>query len=381
MNAKPEGRFVASFVAAALLVASPLSAAAQVRLDDLVFTGGFSVESYDGNFSAVSVPVVDSTEHASAAVGEFGARGRLVLIESLTGARWDHDLTVGFDAGFRQFAAAGFELRDYAPREWVGRAHLAMRQRLAGAGWIVVSGSVRGRAVEDRPPMPLFLQPGYTTARGTLTFQTYDIQGVNLEAEVDLESTDYEAFDVLSQLDLLDRRSVGFEVGAVARRESWEMRFYGGLRELEYPRQDSFDPSDPFRRDRAFHMGAEWFFTGPVAAELGVEGTVNRSNSNRPEYDAVSVRGTLTAPLPWWNLGLNLYGVLTGKTYVHESPFVRLVPGEEADNASLAYVELSRPLAPNLSTALRFGWSRAETDIGENYYSRFGTSLLINFRP
>jgi hypothetical protein len=73
--------------------------------------------------------------------------------------------------------------------------------------------------------------------------------------------------------------------------------------------------------------------------------------------------------------------VLTGKTYVHDSPFARLVPGEEADNASLAYAELSRALAPNLTTALRFGWSQAETDIGESYYSRFGTSLLINYRP
>lgn len=229
--------------------------------------------------------------------------------------------------------------------------------------------------------MPLFLQPGYTTARGGLAFETHDIQGVRLQAEVDVERTDYDAVGALSQLDLLDRRSAGFELGAVARRASWEMRFYGGFRELEYPRQGSFDPGDPFRRDAALHMGARWALRAPVVAELGVEGTVNRSNSQRPEYDAVSVRGALGVPLPWWDLGMNLYGVLTGKTYVHEIPFVRLVPGEEADNASLAYVELNRPLAPNVSTALRFGWTRAETDIGESYYSRFGTSLLINFRP
>lgn len=229
--------------------------------------------------------------------------------------------------------------------------------------------------------MPLFLQPGYTTTGGSLAFRSYEIQGVSLEVEVDVESVDYEAFDLLSQLDLLDQRSAGFEVGALARRESWRIRFYGGMRETDYPRQDSFDPTDPSRRDHAYHMGALWAMEGTVRAELGVEGTVNRSNSNRPEYDAVSVRGALTAPLPWWELGVNVYGVLTGKTYVHDSPFVRLVPGEEADNASQAYVALNRPLAPNLSAALRFGWTRAETDIGESYYSRFGTSLLINFRP
>lgn len=364
-----------------LLMATVGDAAAQVRVEDVVFTGGVSAESYRGNLAAVTVPVVDSTDQASAAVGEFGARGRLFLFESLTGAAWDHRLSLRFDAGFRQFAAAGFELRDYAPREWVGRVDLAWVQRLSGAGQATISGSVRGRAVADRPPMPLFLQPGYTASRGALAFQSNQIQGVRMQVELDVERTDYEAFDVLRQIDLLDRNSAGLELAALASRESWTMRFYGGFRESEYPRQGSFDPADPFRRDHALHMGADWTLTTSVRAELGVQGTVNRSNSKRPEYDAVSLRGSLTAPLPWWELGINLYGVLTGKTYIHESPFVRLVPGEEADNASLAYVELNRPLAPNLSTSLRFGWTRAETDIGQSYYSRFGTSLLIHFRP
>jgi hypothetical protein len=128
-------------------------------------------------------------------------------------------------------------------------------------------------------------------------------------------------------------------------------------------------------------MGALWSLESLVSAELGVEGTVNRANSQRPEYDAVSVRAAVTTPLPFWALGLNLYGVLTGKTYVHDSPFVRLVPGEEADNASVAYAQINRPLAQNLTAGLRFGWARAETDIGESYYSRFGTSFLLYFRP
>lgn len=374
-------RAVPGLVVAVAVLGTASAGSAQVRLDELVFTGGLSGESYRGNLATVAVPVVDSTERVAAAVGEFGARGRVFLVESLTGAPWDHRLSLRFDAGLRQFAAAGFELRDYAPREWVGSAGVAWAQKLAGAGQITLSGSARGRAVQDRPPMPLFLQPGYTTVRGAVTFQTYDIQGVSLEVELDAEDTDYEALDFVRQLDLLDRHGRGFEVAALAARESWTIRFYGGLRGTDYPRQDSFDPDDPFRRDRTFHMGADWTLDGPFRAEVGVRGTVNRSNSRRPEYDAVSGRASLTTPLPFWDLGLNLFGVLTGKTYVFESPFARLVPGEEADNASLAYVELNRPLAPNLSTSLRFGWTRAETDIGESYYSRFGTSLLLHFRP
>lgn len=160
------------------------------------------------------------------------------------------------------------------------------------------------------------------------------------------------------------------------------MRFYGGLRGTDYHRQDSFVPEDPYRRDRTLHMGAQWVLdTSALEAELGVEGTLNRSNSNRPEYDAVSAQAALHAPLPFWDLGVHLYALLTGKTYVHESPFVRLVPGEEADNASVAYIALDRPLARNLGAVVRFGWARAETDIGNSYYSRFGTSFLLNYRP
>jgi len=38
-------------------------------------------------------------------------------------------------------------------------------------------------------------------------------------------------------------------------------------------------------------------------------------------------------------------------------------------------------LAPNLDGVLRFGWTRAETDIGDQYYQRYGVSVLFNFRP
>ena len=58
-----------------------------------------------------------------------------------------------------------------------------------------------------------------------------------------------------------------------------------------------------------------------------------------------------------------------------------LVPGEEADNASIAYVQVGRPMAVNLDGAIRVGWTRAETDIGNAYYQRFGLSVRMNYRP
>jgi hypothetical protein len=87
-----------------------------------------------------------------------------------------------------------------------------------------------------------------------------------------------------------------------------------------------------------------------------------------------------SAPLPR-GLNLNLYALLTTKDYVHQTEFARLVPGEEADNASTVYLELARPLMVNLDGAVRFGWNRAETDIGDSYFERFGTTVLFRYRP
>lgn len=363
-------------VTALALVAAP--AAAQVRIVDLVFTGGVSAEGYRGNFSAVSVQVVDSTNHASAAVGEFGLRGTVLLLEDPGVSR----VNLLVDAGVRQFAAAGFELRDYAPREWTTSLDLSWARRVSSLGQFSLFTGFRGRAVDDRPPMPLFLQPGYSTWRGGVRFHVDPIQGVAFDAEVGLRRTNYDALSTLSQLDLLDRRARGFTIAATAGgRHDWTVRFHTGFETSEYRGQASFDPDDPFRRDRTVTLGAEWNLEADVLATLGVEATVNRSNSTRPEYDAVSVNGEFSMVLPWWDLSTNLYSLVTLKSYVHETEFARLVPGEEADNASLIYLDLARPLAINLEGVLRFGWTRAETDIGRSYYSRFGTTFLLNFRP
>lgn len=358
------------------LVCFAAPAAAQRGWRNVVMTGGVSIEGYQGNLAAVTVPLVDSTEKAAAAVGEFGARGDLVVL-----SQPGRSAVVSLDAGLRQFAAAGFELRDYAPRELVGSADLRFNQRLAEWGVLQVGLNAKGRSVQDRPPMPLFIQPGYGATTGTLRVQTRAIRGVRLDAAVRGEWADYHALDLTPQLDLLDRTSAGMEVGAEWGGEgSTALRFYTGYRATRYPEQGSFDPADPYRRDRTVRAGTRWTLNTPVLVQLGVEGTINRSNSRRPEYDAVSVRAGLSAPLPA-DFGLNLYGVLTAKSYFSPTDFARLVPGEEADNASVVYLSLTRSLAANLDGAVRLGWTRAETDIGDAYFQRYGAAFLLHFRP
>ena len=366
---------VGAFVAMASIASAANPAAAQ-RWEDLVVTAGISGESYDGNLASVTVPVVDSANAVGAAVGEFGLRGSGWLV-----SRENSSLFGSFDLGLRQFLASGFEIRDYSPRERSGRASLQWIQRLGAVGMLRVSGEAGRRSVEDRPPMPLFLQPGYTrfAGRSHMTFNSVD--GVTFDVSLDAEVADYEAPDGVGQINLLDRESQGLEIGA-AWGNDWRVRFYGSYRRLDYPEQSSFDPSDPFRRDRTVTLGGEWSYdSSAFRAELGIEGIVNRSNSRRPEYDAFSLRTLVGVPLPWWGLGVNLYGVVTGKTYISLTPFARLVPGEEADNASIVYLDVNREVAPNLDASVRFGFTRGETDIGDAYYQRYGMSFFLNYRP
>lgn len=360
---------------ASLLLTSVDEAAGQSHMRDLVITLGGSVESYSGNFSAVTVAVVDSTDEATAAVGEVGVRGLLALVENGRRA-----VELSFDGGLRQAAALGFTVRDYAPREWAGSATLRYEETLGEWGRLTSRLGYRGRAVRDRPPMPLFLQPGYSTLTGGLGLVTRSFDGVSFDLQVEGEEADYRALEFLPELNLLDRRSVGLQAGV-----RWGMastvRFFSGVRWSEYPEQGSFDPTDPFRRDHTVNVGFEWTWFGDrIFAQAGLEGTLNRSNSNRPEYDALSFQALFNTPLPW-EMSLNLRTVITGKSYVRETEFPLLVPGEEADNASIAYLQLTRPLAANLDGAVRFGWTRAETDIGDAYYDRFGGSVQFNYRP
>jgi len=317
---------------------------------------------------------VDSTEAASAAVGEFGLSLSAVLLN-----REERTLSLQFDSGLRQFVAGGFVFRDYAPRELVGRVDLSLRENAGSLGELWFFGGLAGRTVDDRPPMPLFIQPGYGTLDGRVRLQLYPINEVSYDAQIFGEMADYGTTKPTPQLALLDRRMLGAELGATWGSD-WTIRTYAGFRASEYRNQGTFDPSDPLRRDKTLNLGATWTLRSRIIAQVGIEGAVNRSNSNRPEYNALRVRAVVSVPVPQ-DFSLNLFADLTAKRYLTETEYAQLVPGEEADNASVVYVEASRPLFPNLDGAVRFGWTRAETDIGNSYFERFGASFLFRYRP
>ena len=345
---------------------------------DLVVTAGAAGEHYSGNLSAVTIAVVDSTQSAAAAVGQFSTRLDLDLMPGSETRFFD----VTVDVGLRQFAATGFKIRDYAPREWVGRIDASYSQALQGWGSLILTGRFKGRAVEDRPPMPLFLQPGYNQWVGGALVRYRGARGLSVDLGLNGEVENYQGIDPVPQLNLLDRRALGGQVGVSwAGRSDWVLRLYGGFERSRYPQQGSFDLDDPFRRDHTFRLGANWKREGEALfVDVALEGTLNRSNGRRPEYDAASVRTQVSYPLPW-NVLVDAFVVVTGKNYLFETEFKVLVPGEEADNASQAYVTLSRPVAINLDAALQFGWTRAETDIGNQYYERFGVTVLFRYRP
>lgn len=367
-------RLLVAVVAAAFLgAASPATAAGQVTWENLVVTAGVSAEGYEGNFLDVSAPFVDSTDRAAAAVGQLGGSGRLLLLD---GRR--RGLSMDFDLGLKQFEADGFELRDYAPRELVGSVDLRYWREVRGLGLVELSGHFKGRGVDDRPPMPLFIEPGYRTAGGRARLHLDPVAGVRIDATLGAELADYTPPGIAPHLDLLDRRTLSVEAGAEVG-DAYALRFYGGYSASTYPEQGTFDPSDPSRRDRAYRAGARWSVDRPVYLSLGVEGTLNRSNSRRPEYNLVNATALLAAPLPS-DFSVQLYGTVTGKNYLHESEFARLVPGEEADNASVVYLSLTRPLSRVIDASLRFGWTRAETEIGNSYFERYGASFFVHYR-
>jgi len=352
----------------------PTTASAQIRWQDLVLTGGLSAEGYRGNLPVATIGAVDSTESASAAVGELGLRGGLIFLNEP-----GRTLDLQVDAGLRQFSAAGFKVRDYAPREWVGRADLTYRNALESRGELVVQGGYAGRSVEERPPIPMFIQPGYATIDGRVRLQFLPVGEAFFDAQIMGEVANYSATAPAPQLDLLDRKMLGVEAGMTWGTD-WNLRAYTRLGLAEYDNQDTFDPDDPDRRDLSLNLGATWTLRSTYFVQLGVDGTLNRSNSSRPEYDALTLRAVVSAPLSH-DLSATFFANLTDKRYLTKTDFARLVPGEEADNASVVYVELARPLMVNLDGALRFGWTRAETDVGNSYYERYGASLLLRYRP
>jgi len=360
----------------AMLLASAAPVFGQVEWKDLVITGGMSGEGYQGNLPSAASALQDSTQTASALVGELGIRGD---------GSWTHAgstrATLFVDGGLRQFSARGFQQRDYAPREWVGEVEAAAYQTLADRVFLTAFGGVRGRAVQDRTPMPLFLQPGYLAINGGASIRMAPRGWDWIDVSVSGERVDFSAPDFAPQIRLLDRELMTVQVSAsrpLDDRQGLEAFLAADL--SRFQGQSTFDAADPFRRDRTYRGRVGWNYRGAVLARTGVEGRLNRSNSRRPEYGSITLDGQLSAVLAGSSVA-TAYVVITAKRYREAIPFARLLPGEEANSASTAYVSLTRQMARNLDGGFRVGWTRAEAETGDDYFQRVGLSFLLTYRP
>ena len=72
---------------------------------------------------------------------------------------------------------------------------------------------------------------------------------------------------------------------------------------------------------------------------------------------------------------VSVSGIWSDKSYINPQDF--LVPGEEADNAVILYSEVSRFLTSGVRATVGGGWTRAETNIGGDYYDQFRISFSL----
>lgn len=360
----------------------PGALAGQARVEDLVISAGVAGEAWRGDFTALNVPQIDSTETAVAWVGEWSANGIFTLL-----ARGHSRLEATLDAGFRQFATGGFRLRNYAPREHSGTLTTSYRQKIAGGrgGELTASAQAQTRGIADRPPMPLYLAPGYDIYRVTAGYAR-SIRGLEADFFVTREEADFTAPDLLPNLDLLDRSSVNAVAGAGRRfyrsadpdeEYYWGFRLFGAYRHHSYPKQGL----GILRVDNAIGMGGTYkLVTERFDLSVTLDGTRSRSNSRRVEYNAGRLEMQLHVWEFWRDLGLNVAGTLARKRYIDPGQDA-LVPGEEADNESSLYAEITRSLGRHVNGAFRLGWQRVETNFSDAYYTRFGGAFFLRVRP
>lgn len=362
---------------ALLLLLPPVGAAeGQLGWRDLVVTGGMSGEGYQGNLPSAGAVLQDSTRTASALVGEVGLRG-----DGFWRRNGTTRATLFVDGGLRQFAARGFQQRDYAPREWVGEAEVTFYQDLGNSALFSAFTGVRGREVQDRTPMPLFLQPGYMALNGGASLRIGSTAWDWLDLSVSAERADFSAPEFAPQVRLLDRESITLQLaGARGLDPQQGLDAFLAVDLAHYREQETFDSLDPYRRDQTLRARVGWTYRGGMVARAGAEGRLNRSNSRRPEYRSVTLDGQLSTVV-FGSTVATAYLVLTAKEYRESIPFARLLPGEEANSASTAFVSLSRELARNLDGAFRIGWTRAEAETGDDYFQRLGAGLLLTYRP
>lgn len=354
----------------------------RVEMRELVLTAGVQGTRYWGDFSSVTVLQIDSTRNALAGTGEFGVRGQVAVPGD------NRELRLDFGADLAQFATGGFELRNYAPREYSGGLELYYGQYL-GAGVLETKAEVRARGVADRPPMPLYLQPGYRRYSGSVGYSR-PIAFTSLVDDVDIaftiENRDFAAPRLLPQLDLLDRSSGELTVGTS---RSWrrgssdgtdKLRVFGAYRYHNYPRKGI----SIRRRDRAARLGVQWVLdrleTLGFHMEVDVSGTLNRSNSRRVEYNSAHFRAEAAKILGAKTIAI-LDLTLAAKSYTHKGRYQYLVPGEEADNATIVHAKLDRELGPNVRGVFGVFWNDVETNISGAFYRAFGATFTMNIRP
>lgn len=354
--------------------------AAQISLDNLSLTMGVTTQLYGGDFSAITVPQIDSTERALAGAGDMGARGTLTLL-----AQDNRLLRVSFDGGMRQFVTNGFQLRNYAPRELSGSLRGNYTQRF-GRGTLVVAPTIDSRYIADRPPMPLYLPPGYNSGSILTNYSRGIAQGLAVFGRVTAEIKDYAAPRVLQALDLLDRRSLTAAAGvgkvfygAAETRDLTSVNLYGAYQRHSYPKQGG---NGLPRTDNGLQANGELSLdrreTHGFLVTLSASATRNRSSSRRVDYNSARIESTATVELGE-DTQLELDGLWAVKRYIH--PQEALVPGEEADNAASLNAEITRFLGEGVRAGIGGGWTRAETNFSGDYYQRLSVSFSLTVNP
>ena len=363
------------------LLSVPSTVSGQSRVRDFVITAGLTGEAWWGDFSAITVPQFDSTERAQAGVGEWSARGVFSLLRRST-----HRLEATLDGGIRQSAATGFRLRNYAPRENSGRLTLTY-EHLLGGGVATAEATARSRRIIDHPPMPLYKHPGYDIYNVQAGYAK-SVRAINVDVKVAGEQADYKPPPQLDHLDFLDRNSMVVEAGASRvfylaadpeaygdARDYWTLRFFGAYGYHSYPRQGR----EMQRVDRALRLGATFGLrTTKLEITTTVAGIRSRSTSPRVEYNHGRVH--VQATWLWDDTDVSLVGTLARKRYIRPTQDA-LVAGEEADNASVLYAEVTRSLGLNVNGAFRLGWRKVETNYTGAFYTRCGGGFSLSVRP
>ncbi len=347
-----------------------------------MITAGLTGEAWSGDFSAITVPEFDSTESVKAGVGEWSARGVFSLL-SRPGHR---RLEATLDGGIRQSAAAGFRIRNYAPREQSGRLTVTYEHTLGG-GVATAEATARSRRIIDHPPMPLYKFPGYDIYNVQAGYAK-SVRAINVDVKVAGEQADYKPPPQLEHLDYLDRNSVVFEAGGSRvfylagdpedyedPRDYWRFRLFGAFGRHSYPRQGG----EVQRVDHAMRLGATFGLrTEQLEITTTMAGTRSRSTSPRVEYNHGRVH--MQATWLWDDTDLSLVGTLARKRYTRPTQDA-LVAGEEADNASVLYAEVTRSLGMRVNGAFRIGWRKVETNFSGAFYTRFGGGFTLSVRP